>query len=372
MRKELELEQERAGLQEAYLTYPKYREKIKERLLEIENEFMNKILITGAAGFIGAHIVEGVLKDTDWHIYIIDRLDTSGNLNRLTDMDIWEENKHRVTFLYHDLKSPLPDYVLNTVKDSDYVLHLAASSHVDRSIEDPQLFVLDNVLGTTNLLWALREFTNLKKAIVFGTDEVWGTAPEGVFYDEWDGYNSGNPYSASKAGADEMAKAFANTYQLPIIVTNTMNVFGERQHPEKFIPLVINKVLKGETVTIHANKEKTEAGKRHYIHARNVWAAVFFVLREAKPLDNTRENGKYNIVGEKEVDNLTLAKMIAEYVGKPLKYEMVDFHSSRPGHDLRYAISGERLDKMGYKHPKGFEESLKKTVEWYINNPNWL
>ena len=373
MSKELELEQERAGLQEAYLAYPKYREKIKERLLEIENEFMNKILITGAAGFIGAHIVEGVLKDTDWHIYILDRLDTSGNLNRLTDMDIWEENKHRVTFLYHDLKSPLPDYILNTVKDSDYVLHLAASSHVDRSIEDPQLFVLDNVLGTTNLLWALREFTNLKKAVVFGTDEVWGTAPEGTFYDEWDGYNSGNPYSASKAGADEMAKAFANTYQLPIIVTNTMNVFGERQHPEKFIPLVINKVLKGETVTIHANKEKAKAGQRHYLHARNVWASLKFIFENAPTLKgNERGEGKYNIVGEEEVDNLTLAKLIAKAIGKELKYEMVDFHSSRPGHDLRYAISGKRLKALGYEHPKGFEESLRKTVQWYIENPNWL
>lgn len=332
---------------------------------------MNKILITGAAGFIGAHILEGVLKDTNWHIYILDRLDTSGNLNRLTDIEAWDPT--RVTFLYHDLKSPLSDYVLNTVKDSDYVLHLAASSHVDRSIEDPQLFVLDNVLGTTNLLWALREFTNLKKAIVFGTDEVWGTAPEGVFYDEWDGYNSGNPYSASKAGADEMAKAFANTYQLPIIVTNTMNVFGERQHPEKFIPLVINKVLKGETVSIHANKEKTKAGQRHYLHARNVWASLKFILENAPTLKgNERGEGKYNIVGEKEVDNLSLAKLIAESVGKELKYEMVDFHSSRPGHDLRYAISGERLKALGYEHPKGFEESLKKTVQWYIENPNWL
>lgn len=332
---------------------------------------MNKILITGAAGFIGAHILEGVLKDTDWHIYVLDRLDTSGNLNRLTDIEVWDPT--RVTFLYHDLKSPLSDYVLNTVKDSDYVLHLAASSHVDRSIEDPQLFVLDNVLGTTNLLWALREFTNLKKAIVFGTDEVWGTAPEGVFYDEWDGYNSGNPYSASKAGADEMAKAFANTYQLPIIVTNTMNVFGERQHPEKFIPLVINKVLKGETVSIHANKEKTKAGQRHYLHARNVWASLKFILENAPTLKgNERGEGKYNIVGEEEVDNLSLAKLIAEAVGKELKYEMVDFHSSRPGHDLRYAISGERLKALGYEHPKGFEESLKKTVQWYIENPNWL
>ena len=330
-----------------------------------------KVLITGGAGFVGHHIIEGVLKDTNWDIVCLDRLDHSGNLNRITDIEVYDPK--RVTFIYHDLKSQLPDYVLKVVEDCDYVLHLAASSHVDHSIKDPQLFVMDNVLGTTNLLWALRKFTNLKKAVVFGTDEVWGTAPEGVFYDEWDGYNSGNPYSASKAGADEMAKAFANTYQLPIIVTNTMNIFGERQHPEKFIPLVINKVLKGETVTIHANKEKTKAGQRHYLHARNVWASLKFILENAPTLKgNERGQGKYNIVGEEEVDNLTLAKLIAKAIGKELKYEMVDFHSSRPGHDLRYAISGERLKALGYEHPKGFEESLRKTVQWYIDNPNWL
>ena len=327
-----------------------------------------KILVTGGAGFLGHHVIEGIFKNTDWDVVSLDRLDTSGNLNRLTDIEDWEKYKHRLKFVYHDLKSP----ITFLDKDFTYCIHLAASSHVDRSIINPQEFVLDNVLGTTNLLWAMRDMPKLEKVIVFGTDEVWGTAPEGVFYDEWDGYNSGNPYSASKAGADEMAKAFANTYKLPVIVTNTMNIYGERQHSEKFIPLVIKKVLNKETLQIHSNPEKTKAGQRHYLHARNVWQALKFILEKAPTLDNTRLNGKYNIVGEKEVDNLTLALMIADFIGDKLNYELVDFHSSRPGHDLRYAISDQRLAELGYQHPVGFEDSLKKTVQWYLQNPNWL
>jgi dTDP-glucose 4,6-dehydratase len=325
-----------------------------------------KVLLTGGAGFVGSHICEGILKDTDWDVIIMDRLDISGNLHRLLDMDIWETEKDRVEFIWWDLKSPFP-FKINV----DYVLHLAASSHVDRSIEDPQLFVMDNVLGTTNLLWAMKDM-GIRKGIVFGTDEVFGPAPEGIFYKEWDRYNSTNPYSASKAGADEMAKAFANTYKMPLTITHGMNIFGERQHPEKFIPLVIRKVLNDEEVTIHANKDKTKAGKRHYIHARNVWRALKTILEKGDTLNGKEGFGKYNIVGEKEMDNLELAKTIAKIIGKPLKYKMVDFHSTRPGHDLRYALDGSRLKELGHKHPKSFEKSLGKTVNWYLNNKNWL
>jgi dTDP-glucose 4,6-dehydratase len=325
-----------------------------------------KLLLTGGAGFVGHHIVEGVLKQTDWEIIILDRLDLSGNLHRLLDIDCWEEEQHRVSFIWWDLKAPL-----NIPVQADYVWHLAASSHVDRSIEDPYMFAMDNVIGTVNLLQACRKF-NPKRIIYFSTDEVFGSAPKGVAYKEWDRYNSGNPYSAAKAGGEEFALAFANTYKLPIIVTHTMNVFGERQHPEKFIPLVIKKVLDGETVTIHANKEKTQAGQRHYIHARNVCNALLFLTEQGKCLDGTDKQGKYNIVGDEEVDNLTLAQMIATIIGKPLKYEMVDFHSSRPGHDLRYALDGTLLKEEGFGYPKDFEDSLRKTVEWYLDNEQWL
>jgi dTDP-glucose 4,6-dehydratase len=202
--------------------------------------------------------------------------------------------------------------------------------------------------------------------VYFSTDEVFGPAPEGVSYKEWDRYRSGNPYAASKAGGEELCLSFENTYKVPVAVTHTMNVIGERQHPEKFLPSTIRKVLTGDTVIIHANKDKTKAGSRFYIHARNVASAMLFLIDRAVPGE------KYNIVGEKEVDNLALAQAIADNVGRELKYEMVDFHSSRPGHDLRYALCGDLMKEMGWKIPMAFEESLKRTVAWTLAHKRWI
>jgi len=327
---------------------------------------MKKLLLTGGAGFVGAQIVEGILKEKDWEIIILDRLDTSGNISRLTSMDIWEKEKGRVKFIWWDLKSPLNDFIKKDIGDVDYIWHLAASSHVDRSITDPMSFVMDNVVGTTNLLLFAKELDSLEQFIYFSTDEVFGPAPVGTDYKENDRYNSGNPYAASKAGAEELCVAFQNTYRMPIIITHCMNIFAEKQHPEKFIPMVIRNVMNGELVTVHANKDKTKAGSRFYIHARNVCNALLFLV------ENGVSGEKYNLVGEREVDNLELAQIIAKRVGKELKYEMTDFHSSRPGHDLRYSLSGEKMYKLGWRLPKTFEESLNKTIDWYIANPEWL
>jgi dTDP-glucose 4,6-dehydratase len=227
---------------------------------------------------------------------------------------------------------------------------------------------------------------NLKKMIYFSTDEVYGVAPEGVNYKEGDRLNPGNPYSASKAGSECICRAYANTYKMPIVITNTMNVLGERQHPEKYLPLVINKVLKGQTLYIHANKEKTKAGTRYYIHARNVAAAVLFILEKTtETLDHVdASKGQFNIVGEREWDNLELAEFIARCVDdyqeskglprKALIYEMTDFHSERPGHDLRYGLDGSKLKSLGYEHPIGIEDSIRKIVEWTLQSENlkWL
>jgi dTDP-glucose 4,6-dehydratase len=202
--------------------------------------------------------------------------------------------------------------------------------------------------------------------IYFSTDEVFGPAPVGVNYKEWDRYKSSNPYAASKAGGEELCIAFHNTYNVPVLVTHTMNVFGERQHMEKFIPKVIRCLLLGETVVIHSDKTKSIPGSRFWIHARNVAAAVWFLMKKGEPGD------KYNIVGEEEVNNLQMALDISYHVQKKLKYEMVDFHSSRPGHDLRYALDGTKLKEMGFSYPKSFEESLGKTVRWTLENPKWL
>lgn len=324
-----------------------------------------KVLVTGGAGFVGHHVVQHLLETTDWDVILLDRLDLSGNLNRLTDLDCWEANKARVTFVWHDLKAPISDTNARYIGKPDYVLHLAAGSHVDRSIDDPLSFVMDNVVGTCNLLNWARTNESLQHLIYFSTDEVFGPAPEGTNWREWDRYNSGNPYAASKAGAEELCVAFHNTYRLPISITHCMNIFGERQHAEKFIPSTIRKVIQGETVTIHSDKTRTKSGSRFYIHARQVAEAVRFILGMVPNGD------KFNIVGEREVSNLEMAEMIAAALHKPLKHEMVDFHSSRPGHDLRYALDGNKLAEAGWTPKRSLEQTLAQTVTWFQRNPAW-
>ena len=336
-----------------------------------------KILITGGAGFIAHHLIGQVLKRTDWEIITVDRLDYSGNLNRLADLlqDYTPSEKKRVRTIYHDLKAEFNSMLLADIGKVDIVAHLAAGSHVDRSIERPMEFVMDNVVGTCNVLEMARKQDNLERFLYFSTDEVFGPAPEGIKYDEYDRYNSTNPYSASKAGGEELAVAFQNTYNMPIYITHTMNVFGQRQHPEKFIPMTIRNVRDGGTVTIHSDETKTIPGSRHYIHAEDVADATLFLLENNRTLDMNNNSGikcpKFNICGATELNNLELAQMIANAQGKELKYEFMDFHSSRPGHDLRYALSGERMANMGWT-PQPVEDRINEVVQWTLANTRWL
>ena len=321
---------------------------------------MTKILVTGGAGFAGHHLVEALLKKTDWDITLIDRLDSSGNLNRLAE--VGAAKNPRVRFVYHDLRAPMNAQLTGQVGPHDYIVHMAAATHVDRSIDNPMEFVLDNVVATTNMLDFARA-TGCEKFINFSTDEVFGPAPAGMKYKEDDRYNAGNPYAATKAGAVQMGTAYHNTYKVPVITTHTMNIFGERQHPEKYIPMTIAKVLKGDVVYVHANKTKTQAGSRFYIHARNVADGVLHLLAKGAAGE------KYNLVGEREVNNFELAQFIASALDKPLRHEMVDFHSSRPGHDLRYALDGSKMAGLGWKPPVSFEASLGKVIQWMLYGP---
>jgi dTDP-glucose 4,6-dehydratase len=216
---------------------------------------------------------------------------------------------------------------------------------------------------------------SLERFAYFSTDEVFGPAPEGVNYKENDRYNSTNPYSATKAGAEELVVAFENTYGLPSFITHTMNVFGERQNVEKYIPMVIKKTRDNEIVTVHANSEKTVAGSRHYIHAEDVAEALLFLYNYDISSIVADETGakcqKFNIVGKDEIDNLQLAEFIAKTQNKELHYEMVDFHSQRPGHDLRYALDGTKMANMGWTPQSAFER-LKSTIKWTLKNDRWL
>lgn len=329
-----------------------------------------RVLITGSAGFVGHYVVEKILNDTDWDIVGLERLSYSGDLNRLAHMT--SVHKKRYTSVHHDLKSPISDLLKQQIGPIDYIIHIAASSHVDRSIEDPLSFVMDNVVGTCNILNFARSISP-KCFLYFSTDEVFGPAPFGVKYDEYDRYNSTNPYSATKAGGEELAVAYRNTYGIPVVVTHTMNVFGQRQHPEKFIPKCISSVFHGTLLEIHSDETRTVPGSRHYIHGEDVAEGVMFILNNPELYEVKKDTPcpKFNLVGPEEVNNLELAQMIAEILEKPLNYTLVDFHSSRPGHDLRYAISGDRLAKLGWTPKTSLRERICKVVKWTLENPNW-
>lgn len=327
-----------------------------------------RILVTGGNGFIGHHLIEHLLKNTDYEIDIIDKLSyASMGYNRLIDVECYSDD--RIRHFTHDFTQPIQEELFKVLDCPDFIVHMGAETHVDQSIVDPGKFVQANVVGTFQMLQFARQIPNLKRFIYFSTDEVFGPAdkyevPNG--FNEWDRYKSSNPYAATKAGGEELCLAYHNTYKIPVIITHTMNVFGERQHPEKFIPMCINKILKGDKIIIHSDKTCTIPGSRYWIHARNVASAVLFLLF------NGQDGDKYNIVGEREVNNLEMAQFISRILKHELHYEMVDFHTSRPGHDLRYALNGSKLLEMGHHHPKGFEESLSKTIQWTQDNPKWL
>ena len=339
------------------------------------------ILVTGGAGFIGHHMIRRLLKHPEYNIISLDRLDFSGNLNRLAELkDEFPSAIHKVKVIHHDLKAEINEQLAKQLGNIDIIVHMAAGSHVTRSIENPLAFVLDNVVGTCNLLdYARKYLPNLEKFINFGTDEVFGSAPDNVDFKEYDRYNSRSPYSASKAGAEELCVAYENTYGMPIYCTHTMNVFGERQLPEKFIGIAMRKILADEPVTIHCDEETGQkSGLRHWVHAADVADATMFIIdlphKKFKLADDAgiATCPKFNIVGQHEVSNLAVAQKIANILGKELKYTMVSYDLQRPGHDFRYSLSGEYMKTLGWEPKYDFDLRLKQMVEWTLKNDRWL
>jgi len=333
------------------------------------------IILSGASGFVGHHLLEHILNNTDWTVSTIDRLGDTTNkgFDRLREIGAF--NNPRVNTLTYDLVNPIGAGLKKELGNPDYILHVAASSHVDNSIVKPVEFFKNNTESTLTMLEYARGVKGLKKFLYFSTDEVYGTAITGVNHKEGARFNPGNPYSASKAASECLCYAYSNTYRLPIVITNSMNIIGERQHPEKFVPLVINSIRNGSLVKIHADSTKQHPGTRFYIHARNVADGILYVLNETnETLDNIDASlGKFNIVGEVELDNLELAQKIHKNVnGNKLLYQLVDFHSTRPGHDLRYALDGTKMNDLGWKPPVDFDDSLEKTVKWTLDNKRWL
>lgn len=326
---------------------------------------MKNILITGGCGFIGHHFVEHILRETDWNIIVIDKLTyASYGLERLKDLGAVDSK--RVKIFTYDLSNPITIGLKKELGCINYIVHMAADTHVDNSISEPVPFVKNNIMSTLNLLEYARGLTELEIFFYFSTDEVYGPALGDKLFKENERHNPTNPYSASKSGAEQLCVAYHNTYNVPVMRINVMNAFGERQHVEKFIPKVIKKVLNGEKVEIHSYPDKKKAGTRFYIHARNIAAGVLFLIKNGKIGES------YNLTGEQEVSNLELAQFIAKTIEKELIFEMVDFHSDRPGHDLRYGLDGTKMKEMGWKLPIGFEDSLRRTVLWTVENQKWL
>jgi dTDP-glucose 4,6-dehydratase len=326
---------------------------------------MTKIIVTGGCGFIGHHFVQHIFKTTDWDIVILDKLTyASMGFSRLKETGVLESN--RVKCYCYDLTNSISEGLTKEIGEVDYIVHMAAETHVDNSIKDPELFINNNIVSTFKLLEYARTLKNLKIFFYFSTDEVFGPALGDTLYKEWDRHKPTNPYSASKSAAEQICIAYENTYKIPIMIVNVMNAFGEKQHVEKFIPLCIKRILNGQKIYIHSYPDKKESGTRFYIHARNIASVVLFLIK------NGKIGEKYNISGEKEVSNLDMAKFIAKVMDMPLNYEMVDFHSLRPGHDLRYGLDGSKLIDMGWKMPVSFEQSLEKMIKWTLEHQEWL
>lgn len=330
-----------------------------------------RVLITGSAGFVASHLVDYLLEKTDWEIIGLDSFKHRGDSLRV-------QKDPRYSIHCCDLSAPISYRLQEQIGMVDYILNLASESHVDRSISDPVPFIQNNVNIALNMLEFARrgwhEGTILSKFLQFGTDESYGAASEGGSHKEWSPILPSNPYAASKAAQEAIAISYWRTYGVPVILTNTMNVFSSKQDPEKYIPMLIQKIMKGQTVTVHGTAKFI--GKRTYIHASSVADAVLFILNKVEPekyVDgaNVDRPCRFNIVGEKEVDNLELAQMVAQILDKPLHYELIDFHLTRSGHDRVYRLDGSKMAKIGWVPPRTFDKSLRETVLWTLDNPIW-
>jgi len=333
-----------------------------------------RVLLTGIGGAIGAHVLVHILRNTDWEIVGLDSFRHRGFPDRIDDFtNHTPEWVERIIIFKHDLCAPISKKLAEDIGHIDIILHLAALSDVQWSIENPVYTIQNNVNSTITMLEYAKE-TKPGVFVYFSTDEVYGPIDEnGRPHKEWDTHRPSNPYSASKAASEDLCYCYWRAYGVPLIITNTMNNLGEAQGHSKFPAMIQSKLQKGEVLTIHGTPDKI--GSRFYIHSRNVADALLFILEqgvkqhEAGKID---EPHKYHIVGTQRLNNLELAQMIAKFMGKELNYEFQDFHRDNPAHDIHYGMEDTKLHKLGWKAPVSLEASLKKTIEWQERHPEWL
>ncbi len=338
---------------------------------------MKRVLLTGAGGAIGVHVLAHIMHNTDWFIVCVDsfKADHKGYHDRIvTVCKDHPEWKGRMKIVVHDLNAPFTPRQIKEIGKIDYIINLASRSDVQNSIDDPLPFVRNN----TELMLNMLEYARFNKPEVFlhfSTDEVYGSAPkDSGGHKEWSPILPSNPYSASKACQEALAIAWWRSYGIPMIITNTMNNFGEMQAPSKFPAMIQQKIEKGEVIKVHATHDG-EIGTRYYIHSRNSADAIIYILKNIPP--TIHKHGqidmpvRLNIVGDRQVSNLDLVMTIGNFMGKGPKYEMAYFHDHNPGHDLHYGLDGSKLKELGWTSPVSFEDSLKNTIDWQRDNPEW-
>ena len=316
---------------------------------------MANILVTGGAGFIGSNFVRYMVeKYSDYHIINLDALTYCGNLENLKDI----EDKDNYTFVKGDIRDKA--IVDELVEKSDYVINFAAESHVDRSIADPEIFIKSNVLGTQVLLNAAKEH-GVEKYIQISTDEVYGTLGKTGYFTEDTPLQPNSPYSASKAGGDLIARAYHETFGLPVNITRCSNNYGPYQFPEKLIPLMISNALEDKKLPVYGDGKNV----RDWLHVHDHCSAIDLVLHEAKPGE------VYNIGGNNEKQNIEIVKLILGELGKD--ESLIEFVTDRLGHDRRYAIDSTKIqEELSWKPEYTFEVGIRKTIQWYLDNQDWM
>jgi dTDP-glucose 4,6-dehydratase len=334
------------------------------------------ILVTGGCGFIGSHLIEFLLQTTDEDIIIFDRLDETSTLKRIDHLRNSDMYWKRIHMYVKDLRQPLHNgfgHMIKNIYPIKTIYHLAASSHVNRSIENPSLFMEDNVIGTTNLLnWWLDTTANL---IYISTDEVFGEALPFYSFKEDDALAPSNPYAASKAAAEHLVRSYAYTYGMKAKIVRLTNVIGIRQHPEKFIPLVIKSIMEDKPVKIHTDLSGRGISTRYYLDVRDACQGLVSINDTLFPSlsKEKRNHGIYHLSGYREILNSSIAYTIAKIMRKEVKLQYISQDKDRPNHDMHYRIDDSKTRRFtNWETQYTTEDTLRQITSWYLENPEWL
>lgn len=352
---------------------------------------MKRVLFTGHGGFVGHHCLEYFLEKTDWELICIDSFRHKGTCRRV--VEIGADKASRVKTYRHDLTVPFDTQLENlifdrkidssgvvTEKPIHFIINMASDSAVERSTVDPTQCLNNNWHLAVNMLEFARRCENLELFIHISTDEVYGEAPANDAHKEWAPILPSNPYAASKAAQEALAISYWRTYNLPVVITNAMNIIGERQDPEKFLPRIIQKIAHGHSMPIYGDNVDS-IGTRKYIYAKSFADALLFLTKRSptryRDLVKSGATGdtrpdRYNICGDQEISNLQFAQMVADMMHKELKYHLVPSESARPGYDRRYALDSSKLAGLGWSPPLTLQESVRQIVSWTLENPHWV